>query len=111
MIYRFFAQQDCHEVTSHAVRSGLPSASLKYAGFSLAARRTKEGTPGACPPLEKLDSSFLRFLSLALAGQVGAVGALVGLNVFDSALLVSDSIELLACAASMGGSACFACHT
>src|SRR5512135_985479 len=50
------------------------------------------------------------FLGLALASQVGAVGALKGLDIFDAAFLVADSIEFFACAAAMRGAFSFGSH-
>lgn len=59
----------------------------------------------------RLIRPLLVLLSLALAGKVGAVGALVSLDVLELAADIPNCVEFLASAAAMCGASCFACHT
>lgn len=49
-------------------------------------------------------------LGFALALDIGAMGAFVGLDIFEFALFVPDSVELFSGAAAVRGATCFAWH-
>jgi len=77
-------------------------------------RESQSPNGGAAELRERFSREFCArsalLLGFAFPGQVGAVGAFVGLNVLELSGLVADGVEFLAGGTAVGGAACFGWH-